>query len=216
MKEFLILYDQIHIAGYYRGLIHDIKIVNELIERIKEFIIKIEKLKLNMSVGEMAKIKGGDKMKKGFTLIEILIVLAVIGVLAAALMVRAVNLGPDAKNKRAENDLRLIKLAVEAYVADEGKLPAYANSSDDLENALVNASKRLIDYIPNDPWGTGKYKYKTDGGNPPTYYVIYSVGKNGAEEITGVSASSGGEVQASDTTDDIWVSNCRKKNSNMP
>jgi hypothetical protein len=45
MKEFLILYDQIHIAGYYRGLIHDIKIVNQLVERAKEFIIKIEKLK---------------------------------------------------------------------------------------------------------------------------------------------------------------------------
>jgi type II secretion system protein G len=154
-------------------------------------------------------------MKKGFTLIEILIVLAVIGVLAAALMVRAVNLGPDAKNKRAENDLRLIKLAIEAYIADTGRLPD-ATDADQLEVRLTNASKRLIDYIPNDPWGTEKYGYATDGGNPPTYYVIYSVGKNGVEEITGVSASSGGEVQVSDTTDDIWVSNCRKKNSNMP
>ncbi|MGC8976557.1 MAG: DUF5618 family protein [Candidatus Ratteibacteria bacterium] len=53
MKEFLILYDQIHIAGYYRGLLHDIKIVNDLIERGKEFIIKIEKLK-----------KGGEKNEK--------------------------------------------------------------------------------------------------------------------------------------------------------
>jgi type II secretory pathway pseudopilin PulG len=142
-----------------------------------------------------------------------------LGVLAAALMLRAVNLGPDAKNKRAENDLRLIKLACEAYIADTGKLPSTGDSTA-LENALVNASKRLIDYIPDDPWKTTgtdkKYGYKTDGGNPPTYYVIYSVGKNGAEEITGVSASSGGEVQVSDTTDDIWVSNCRKKNSNMP
>jgi len=53
MEEFLILYDQIHIAGYYRGLIHDIKIVNQLIERAKEFIIKIEKLR-----------KGGEKDEK--------------------------------------------------------------------------------------------------------------------------------------------------------
>jgi len=162
----------------------------------------------------MAKIKGGDKMKKGFTLIEILLVLAVIGVLAAALMLRATTLGPDAKNKRAENDLRLIKLAVEAYIADEGKLPTYANDSDALENALTNASKRLIDYIPNDPWGTGKYGYKTDGGNPPTYYVIYSVGKNGAANIS-VTTTGGGTVSDGDT-DDIWVSNCKTNNSQMP
>jgi type II secretory pathway pseudopilin PulG len=140
-------------------------------------------------------------------------VLAVIGVLAAALMVRAVNLGPDAKNKRAENDLRLIKLAIEAYIADTGRLPD-ATDADQLEVRLTNASKRLIDYIPNDPWGTEKYGYATDGGNPPTYYVIYSVGKNGVSNIS-VTTANGGTVNDGDS-DDIWVSNCKTNNSQMP
>ena len=152
-------------------------------------------------------------MKKGFTLIEILIVLAVIGILASALILRAVSLGPDAKNKRAVNDLRLIKLAIESYVAETGILPSTGDSTA-LENALVNASKRLIDYIPNDPWGTGKYGYKTDGGTTPEYYCIYSVGKNGTASIS-VNSSDKGTVSGGDT-DDIWMSNCKINNQQIP
>ncbi len=152
-------------------------------------------------------------MKKGFTLIEVLLVLAAIGLLAGILMVRATTLGPESKNKKAYTDLRNIKLAVEAYVADTGKLPTETNNSTDLENALTNASKRLIDYIPNDPWGTGKYGWSRTA-SPDNYYVIYSVGENGSTSIA-VSATNGGTVSGGDAND-IWVSNCRNNNNQLP
>lgn len=41
MREFERLYDQLHIAGYYRGLLTDTVIVKELLKKTKEFIEKI-------------------------------------------------------------------------------------------------------------------------------------------------------------------------------
>ncbi|MCM8833180.1 MAG: type II secretion system protein GspG [Candidatus Omnitrophica bacterium] len=129
-------------------------------------------------------------------------------------MVRAVNLSPEAKNKRAFSDLRNIKLAVEAYVADYGILPTTSNNTSDLENALVNAKTRLIDYIPNDPWDTSnKYRWQRTA-SPDNYYVIYSVGSDGSSSIN-VTSTNGGTVN-NGGTDDIWVSNCRNNNSQLP
>jgi len=152
-------------------------------------------------------------MRKGFTLIEVLIVLSIIGILAAILTIRATNLGPEAKNKRAYADLKNIKTAVEAYIVDTGKLPSTTGNSDDLEAALTNASRRLIDYIPDDVWKTTvKYGYATDTGG--SYYCLYSVGKDGAASITVASTDQG--TVSGGGTDDIWVSNCKTNNQQLP
>jgi len=41
LKEFEYLYDELHIAGYYRGLLHDVNIVKDALKAAKEFIEKI-------------------------------------------------------------------------------------------------------------------------------------------------------------------------------
>lgn len=43
LKEFEMLYDALHIAGYYRGLIYNVKVVNELLEASEKFIKKVLK-----------------------------------------------------------------------------------------------------------------------------------------------------------------------------
>ena len=42
VREFERLYDQLHIAGYYRGLLHDIDVINDVIKAAKAFIDKIK------------------------------------------------------------------------------------------------------------------------------------------------------------------------------
>ena len=42
IREFERLYDQLHIAGYYRGLLHDIDVINDMIKAAKAFIDKIK------------------------------------------------------------------------------------------------------------------------------------------------------------------------------
>lgn len=41
MREFEALYDQLHIAGYYRGFLHDVDVVKEVLKSAKEFIAKV-------------------------------------------------------------------------------------------------------------------------------------------------------------------------------
>ena len=41
MREFEALYDQLHIAGYYRGLLHDVDVVKDVLKSAKEFITKV-------------------------------------------------------------------------------------------------------------------------------------------------------------------------------
>ena len=41
LKEFEYLYDELHIAGYYRGLLHDVNIVKDALKAAKAFIEKI-------------------------------------------------------------------------------------------------------------------------------------------------------------------------------
>jgi len=41
-REFERLYDQLHIAGYYRGLLHDVNVVKEVLHSAKSFIEKIK------------------------------------------------------------------------------------------------------------------------------------------------------------------------------
>lgn len=42
VREFERLYDQLHIAGYYRSLLHDIDVINDMLKAAKAFIDKIK------------------------------------------------------------------------------------------------------------------------------------------------------------------------------
>jgi len=42
MRQFEMLYDALHIAGYYRGLIYNVNVVKDYLKAAKEFIDKIE------------------------------------------------------------------------------------------------------------------------------------------------------------------------------
>ncbi len=141
---------------------------------------------------------------KGFTLIEMLLVMVIIGFLSAILVMRATDYSTEAKTKAVKADLHTLKTAVEAYAINNGQTPEDGK----IEDALTSETNRLVDEVPTDPFGTGDYGYDTDGTN--AYYVIYSVGPDGnAKPLTaGTDTVTGGDAPG----DDIWVSNCKEYN----
>ena len=64
------------------------------------------------------------KNEKGFTLIELLIVVAIIGILAAIAIPQFASYRQKAYNSAAQSDLKNMKTAMEAYMADNQQYPA--------------------------------------------------------------------------------------------
>ncbi|MDD5774170.1 MAG: type II secretion system protein GspG [bacterium] len=148
-----------------------------------------------------------SQKEKGFTLLEILVVIAVIGILVAILVPRFSGIQTDAKKKQAMSELRSLKTAVEIYKNNNNAYPAKAG----WDTLLVNQTNRIIDEVPNDPFGTTKYSYDLDT-TTSSYYVIYSVGPDGAPGTITLGADA---VTASGAgTDNIWVSNVKTGNHN--
>ncbi len=119
--------------------------------------------------------------KQGFTLIEILIVVAIIAVLASAVLI---GLGPvqrQGRDARRISDLRQVQTALELYYSKCGYYPGAAQSASpcsgfqqitawsDITNALVGSSIGVTQ-IPNDPTAGKSYFYGTSS-NGNTYVL---------------------------------------------
>jgi len=116
------------------------------------------------------------KGKKSFTLLEILIVVAIIGLLASLIMPNLIGRYERAKEEIAKAQLEMLSSAIEAFRLDMGRYP---NTLDELINCNdpnwrgPYLAKRQI---PKDPWGRD-YIYKCPGEHGP--YDLYSLGPDG-------------------------------------
>ena len=121
----------------------------------------------------------------GFTLVELLVVLAILGMLAALVGPQVLNQLGGAKSKSAAIQIRDFEQALELYKLDVGRFP---RESDGLE-ALVrqpsgakgwNGPYLKKDEIPEDPWGNA-YEYRVSGSN----IAITSLGADGRQGGSG-------------------------------
>lgn len=111
-----------------------------------------------------------NKMKKAFTLIEILIVISIIGILAALITVSFTASQRQARDTQRKSDLAQYRTAVETFASKgDGLYPLYASSigaSDTLCTALELSS------CPTDPTSSQSYSYcSNDTG---TNYVLWA------------------------------------------
>lgn len=123
-------------------------------------------------------------MRKGFTLIELMIVIAVIAILIGIALPRFRGMQVEGLIAQAKGELRTMQTAVESYyIHNNNSYPA--TTSEVLETALASATPSIIDHVPIDPFDSDDYEYVM-GGTSSKFYIIYSagLGGNGSAVIT--------------------------------
>jgi len=117
-------------------------------------------------------LRRGDE-EAGFTLVELMVVIVIIGLLATVVAINVMPAQDTARVKKAEADIALLEQAAEMYRLN--KLD-YPTTSDGLQ-ALV--SEGFVKRLPDDPWGN-PYHYAAPGGDGRAF-DIYSYGADGRE-----------------------------------
>jgi len=127
------------------------------------------------------------KNNSGFTLIELIIVITILGILAALIsgnFITSLKKGRDAKRK---TDLGQIQKAAEMYYEDKGTYPASITFGSKLCETVncVGGEKVYMQKIPDDPISGNSYQYETDVTG--SYYRLFSCIENSLDEGNGVS-----------------------------
>lgn len=110
-----------------------------------------------------------NRRRRGMTLIEIVVVLVIIGLIAATVGVNVMGKLVTARQDRAALDIKNIQSALDLYKVKKGRYP------DSGAGLKVLVDSQDLKEIPVDPWG-GKYDYLLEGNKP----VIISYGADNA------------------------------------
>jgi len=123
--------------------------------------------------------------QRGFTLIEILVVIIVLGMLAALVGPRILGRVSEAKGATARTQIELLGLALDSYRLDNGSYPtseqglAALNEKPAREPLPQNwRGPYLRKAIPADPWGR-PYIYRSPGESNPSAYDLFTLGRDG-------------------------------------
>ena len=116
----------------------------------------------------------------GFTLIELMIVLFILGLLAALVAPRLMGRVGKAKQKSAQAQIQMLSTALDLFHLDVGRYPTESEGLKALNQRPDNASSWAGPYLtkdmPKDPWGRD-YVYKNPGEHGT--YDLYSLGADG-------------------------------------
>ncbi|MFC1645933.1 type II secretion system major pseudopilin GspG [Candidatus Omnitrophota bacterium] len=137
----------------------------------------------NASTGKRTKNKHFLSLM-GFTLIELMLVVIIIGALAAMVLPRLTGRSEQARTSAAKADIKAnIATALKLFELDTGGFPSTEEGLDALltnSGSTTNWNGPYIEAKPIDPWGR-EYKYESPGTHRSQGYDLYSLGKDGKE-----------------------------------
>ncbi|WP_407294175.1 type II secretion system major pseudopilin GspG [Stutzerimonas zhaodongensis] len=131
----------------------------------------------------------------GFTLIEIMVVVVILGILAALVVPQVMNRPDQAKVTVAKGDIKAIGAALDMYKLDNYSYPSTQQGLDALvEKPSGNPQPKnwnrdgYLKRVPKDPWGN-EYQYLSPGTQGP--YDLYSYGADGKQGGSDLNADIG-------------------------
>jgi len=134
------------------------------------------------------------RRQRGFTLIEIMIVLVILGLLSTVVILNVLPAQDRAMTQKAATDVRMIEQALQQYRLDNLKYPSTEQGLEALETAPAGLARperyREGGYarIPLDPWGNPyQYVYPGEQGQ----FDVFSYGADGRPGGEGLDADIG-------------------------
>jgi len=114
---------------------------------------------------ERATVRSGSRRERGFTLLEILIVVMIISILASILIPNFLRARTTAQVSASKGNLNEIATALESYYVDNQSYPSDVTLSILVTGAYIRA-------LPSDPCTLQKYIYTPTGGPQPNSYTV--------------------------------------------
>ena len=126
-----------------------------------------------------------QQRQQGFTLIEIMVVVVILGILAALVVPQVMSRPDQAKVTVAQGDIKAIAAALDMYRLDNHVYPSTQQGLEALvkKPSGMSAAKNwnkdgYLKRLPVDPWGN-PYQYLAPGSQGP--FDLYSLGADGKE-----------------------------------
>ena len=118
---------------------------------------------------------------RGFTLIEVMVVVVILSILAAIIVPRVMDRPDTARLVKVQSDIRAIESALNLYKLDNFNYPS-------TEEGLEALVPKYIARLSNDPWGN-PYLYLSPGLHGDM--DVYTLGADGLQGGTGINADVG-------------------------
>jgi general secretion pathway protein G len=146
--------------------------------------------RIESHTSKVTRLRSRGRHQRGFTLVEILVVITIIGLIMSLVGPRVLNYLSESKVKAAKIQIQSFSSALDLLYLDTGRYPTTADGL----GALVKPTSGLPGWngpylkggsLPNDPWGK-PYVYRSPAER--SAYEIVSYGADGQEGGTGTAA----------------------------